>query len=96
MPDDHAEKLRAMYEGPMSPDELEFLEDVKGLITFAERNGLSLTMVIGSLLHDLKEIVDCGFDLAKARSKGFLPMVTGYAKLTEDSVGQPDEALESK
>ena len=84
-----AERLRKHWSGPMSEREIEFLRDVQGFIEFAIRNGLSFPMVVSGLMSDLNEIRFDGVD--KARSRGFLPKVTGYSKLTSEEFGEDEE-----
>ncbi len=88
------ESLKKFYDGPMTPAEIELLNDMKGLIDVAVRNGLSFALVIGTLSHDVNGLARYGFDLDKARADAFSPKVTGYAQVTPESVGEPEESSE--
>jgi len=91
-----AERLRQHWSGPMTEVEIAFLRDVQGFIEFAIRNGLNFRPVMGNLMQDLNEIAREGFELEKARSRGFQPKVTGYSKLTSDEFGENEEEEPSK
>lgn len=86
-----ADRLKKNWEGPMSDEEISFLRDVQGMIDFVIRNGLSFPVVLGALLHDLGEIRNNDFNLRKAKSTGFHPKVSGYAKYTDELIGQTEE-----
>ena len=88
------ESLKKFYDGPMTPAEIELLNDMKGLIDVAVRNGLSFALVIGTLSHDVNGLARYGFDLDKARADAFSPKVPGYAEVTPESVGEPEESSE--
>jgi len=88
------ESLKKIYGGPMTPAEIELLNDMKGLIDVAVRNGLSFALVIGTLSHDVNGLARYGFDLDRATADCFLPKVTGYAQVTPESVGEPEESSE--
>jgi hypothetical protein len=78
----------------MTPSEIELLNDLKGFIDVAIRNGLSFGVVVGTLGHDVNGLARYGFDLDKANADSFLPKVTGSARITQESVGEPDAADE--
>jgi hypothetical protein len=86
-----AERLQKTWNGPMTPKEVIFLQDVEGLINFSTRNGLSFSVVVALLLGDLNEVARNGFDFEKTLASGFLPRVTGYRNLTSDSFGDSPE-----
>jgi hypothetical protein len=88
------ESLKKIYGGPMTPAEIELLNDMKGLIDVSVRNGLSFALVIGTLGHDVNGLARYGFDLDKATADGFLPKATGFAQVTPESVGEPEESSE--
>jgi len=88
------ESLRKFYGGPMTPAEIELLNDMKGLIDVAVRNGLSFASVIGTLSHDVNGLARYGFDMERATKDGFSPKVTGYSQISPDSVGEPEESIE--
>ena len=92
--DDLANHMRQLIAGPMSPEEVEFLRDVQGMIDFAIRNGVHFAVVVSAILHDLVEIRQEGGDLKKAKARGFHPKVSGYAKITSESFGGENEPLE--
>lgn len=81
------------WSGPMGEKEKEFLEDVQGLIGFAIRNGLSFQRVMRVLHADLSHfaLARNGASYEEALADGYLPMVTGYRNLTEDSFGGFEE-----
>jgi len=91
---DHVDRLRKQFSGPMSQEEVDFLRDVQGFIEFAIRNGLSFGVAIGVPAADINEISRSGFDLRAARASAWLPKVTGYSKVSADSVGEPEEPAE--
>ena len=90
-PKEIAEALRKTWAGPMTEKEINFLQDVAGLINFSTRNGLSFSVVVSLLLGDLNEVARNGFDFEKTLASGFLPRVTGYSELTSDSFGDSPE-----
>lgn len=79
----------------MTSEELEFLQDVDGWLNFVVRNGLVFNTALEVLSHDFREIRREG-SLENALKTGFLPKATGWSKVTEDSVGQPEEPLEDE
>ena len=54
--DSKIESLKKIYGGPMTPTEIEVLNDIKGFIDVAIRNGLSFALVIGTLSHDVNNL----------------------------------------
>jgi hypothetical protein len=88
------ETLKKIYGGPMTPAEIEVLQDIKGFIDFAIRNGLSFALVIGTLGHDVNNMARYGFDLDRANADAFAPKVTGYSQITIQDVGEPEESPE--
>ena len=88
---DTGERFPKPCSGPMTEADIAFLRDVQGFIDFAIRNGLTFAPVVTSLLHDVSEIVREGFDLEKARSRGFRPHVTEYGRLTSDDFGENED-----
>jgi len=81
------EKLKSVYGGPMSADEVQFLRDMQGFIAFAIRNGLSFRATMSYLSHDWNEFAREGFDFESVIKRGFLPRVTGASEATPDAVG---------
>ncbi|MGA2700199.1 MAG: hypothetical protein ABSH35_03780 [Isosphaeraceae bacterium] len=92
--DSKIESLKKIYGGPMTPAEIEVLNDIKGFIDVAIRNGLSFALVIGTLGHDVNNLARHGFDMERATKDGFAPKVAGYSQITPDSVGEPEESIE--
>ena len=88
-----AERLRNPFKGPMTPDDMEFLRDVEAMIDFAMKNGLTFPMVVSALCSDMNDLARDGFDLQKAKSRGFVPKSLGYSKLSSDDFGDSDEPL---
>lgn len=88
---DPAESPRRSLSGRLTEREHAFLQDVQAFIEFATRNGLSFSRIVGNLSHDISEIARCGGDLDAAKRTGFLPKVTGYAKINTQDVGQTEE-----
>jgi hypothetical protein len=87
-----AERLKKNWSGPMTDKEVAFLEDVKGFIEFAIRNGLNFSMVMSGLLHDINEIARAGMSVENSLKAGIVPKVNGYGKLTSDAFGEsPDD-----
>ena len=91
---DKAERLKKHWAGPMTEAQIAFLEDVKGFIDFAVRNGLNFPMVMSEIIHDVNEIARDGFDYEKTRSRGFRPKVSGYSKLSPEDLGEADDSPE--
>ena len=77
-----------------SPAEREFLDDLSGLIDFSVRNGISISSLLASLTHDLVELSTYDWSLEKAKADGFLPKVTGWAKLNREPLEEMDEGVE--
>jgi hypothetical protein len=92
---DHIEALRKHWGGPMSKEEIEYLRDTQAFIEFAIRNGLSFSLAVVNVGHDINGLQRYGFDLKAANADGFLPKVTGYSQIDADSVGQTEEPVES-
>ncbi len=86
-----AERLRRPLSGRMTEQQVEFLRDAQAAIDFAIRNGLSFAAIVTAVASDLNEVTREGYDLGKAKARGFVPRVTGYSKLTPDDLGMPDE-----
>jgi hypothetical protein len=86
-----AERLREPLCGRMTEQQVEFLRDAQAAIDFSIRNGLSFAAIITALTSDLNEITREGYDLSKAKARGFVPKVAGYSKLSPDNFGVPDE-----
>ena len=85
---DLAERLSKPFTGPMTAEDVDFLKDVQAMIDFAVDNGLTFPMVVSALCSDMNELARDGFDLGKAKSRGFLPKVEGYSKLSSDDFGE--------
>jgi len=76
----------------MTEREVELLRDMQSFLKFCIENGMSFATAIGTLNHDVNGLGRYGlFNLEDALRDGFLPKVTGYSKLTPDSVGEPEE-----
>jgi hypothetical protein len=90
------DELKKNFAGPMNPQEIEFLRDIQGLIDFAIRNGLSFSLVLTALSHDVNNLIRYyGMSIEKASADGgFTPMVTGYATADPNSVGETEEDVE--
>lgn len=86
---DHVENLKKFGSGPMSEAEIRLLDDIKGFLDFAIRNGLNFKLVMGFLAHDILGLRDCDYDLESTR--GFLPRVTNYGETNRIDVGEPEE-----
>jgi hypothetical protein len=89
---ERVESLRQRFNGPMSDDEVELLRDFQGLIDFAIRNGLSFTLVLSILSHDIQGIAQGGWSLEAAKKSAFSPKAAGWSKINADDVGEPDES----
>lgn len=76
---------------PLSSAETSFLRDIQGLIRFAVRNGLGVTLVLEVLSHDFVDIIAHDGSLDRAKAMGLRPKAEGWSQLTEDSVGEPVE-----
>jgi hypothetical protein len=86
-----AQRLREPLSGRMTEAQLELLRDAQAAIDFAIRNGLSFAAIVTALASDLNEVAREGYDLGKAKARGFVPKVAGYSKLLPDDFGVPDE-----
>jgi hypothetical protein len=86
------EKLRQVFGGPMSAEDVAFLRDIQGMIEWAIKNGLSLPVVVATLAHDVNELSRHGFNLKDAKEQGFRPKIDGYAHVDDDSVGETENA----
>ncbi len=75
----------------LNPVEVTFLADVRGFMDYAIRNGVTLRVLSGAFTHDLNELFRDGFDLQAAKKRGFHPKVSGYSKITADSVRGVEE-----
>ena len=77
----------------LSTAEKAFLEDAEGLIEWTIRNGVSFTVVLQILGHDIHELARDEFDLEKAMGPGrrVSPKVTGWARRNLEPVGEADE-----
>ena len=82
--------MRKNFGGPMSDNEVQFLRDMEGLITFAIANGLSFPLVLNMITHDLDEIARRGGSL-DSLSQGFRPKMTGFADINQECVGEAEE-----
>ena len=78
----------------LTSSERAFLEDAEGLIDWVTRNGVSFSVVLQILGHDLSELERDGFSLETAVSTRFVhPKVTGWARRNTDPVGEADEQM---
>lgn len=86
-------KIRRTFEGPMNERQQQFLRDLAAFAEYAIRNGLSFPMAVSTIVHDVNGIVQTGFEFSD--QSHFLPKVSGYSSLDEDSVGQSEEASDA-
>ncbi len=89
------DEIRQQFGGPISENERQVLEDVKAFIEFALRNGLSFHSIVSIIGHDVNGLYRYGFDLTEAEKDAFVPKTCGYSKITEESVGEVEEPVES-
>lgn len=77
----------------ISGAEVTFLEDSDGLIDWVTRNGVSFSVVLGILGHDVSELARDEFDLevTTGPKRCVFPKVTGWAKRNAEPVGEADE-----
>lgn len=75
----------------VTPAEEEFSRDVIGVIDYATRNGLSLSVVTSLIVHDLREILDFE-DMDEAVRGNAVLSCHEYRKLSEEPIGntEPD------
>ena len=85
----HVERLKKTFSGPISEGQLQFLLDVEGFIQFCVRNGLDFMTIVGTLGQDINGLVARGLELPT--KDGFLPKVTGYAEINATEVGEPND-----
>ena len=80
---------------PLSGVERTFLEDAEGLIDWVTRNGVSFSVLLGILGHDVGELAVDDFQLEKTLGpgRGVLPKVTGWARQNSEPVGEADEQM---
>jgi hypothetical protein len=76
---DQLKVLRQVNGEPMSEREVEFLRDIQGIIDYAIRNDLGLSLVVGMLNHDLSGLEQYGFSVDNADADCFSPKVSGFA-----------------
>ena len=88
---DSTETIRERFTGRMSAQEVAFLDDVRGFIDYAVRNGMSFPMVAAVLSPDINETFRFGVDMDAAKAREFRPKVAGYSRITPDSCGQGEE-----
>lgn len=82
--------LQRVQAGPMTDEEIRFLEDMRSFIDFAIRNGLSFRSAMSYLSHDWNEFARYGFDFETVKNKGFQPRVTGFSELGSTAVGDAE------
>jgi hypothetical protein len=75
----------------MSPQEEEYLQDIKGLIDFTIRNRLRFGFVTGKLAHDMRILEVQGNNLPAALAAGLKFHVMGCRHLTRDAFGVSEE-----
>ncbi len=90
------DEIRKHFGGPISEDEVQLLNDMKGFIEFSLRNGISFLSVMSNLGHDINGLLRYGFDLKEAKRDGFLPKVTGFSEIDEEAVGEVEEPVETE
>ncbi len=78
----------------LSLEERAFLEDAEGLIDWVTRNGVSFSVVLQILGHDLSELERDGFSLETTVVKRCVhPKVSGWASRNAEPVGEADEQM---
>jgi hypothetical protein len=86
------ESLPRDLTAPVSDAETQFLRDTDGLLSFTRRNGLSFSLVLSILMHDLSELSRFGWSLERMMKEGFVsPKVDGWQKRNSEPVGEADE-----
>ena len=65
-----ADLIRERFTGRMSEQEVAFLDDIRGFIDYAVRNGMSFPMVAAVLSQDINESFRFGFDMDAAKARG--------------------------
>ena len=83
--------IRERFTGRMSEQEVAFLDDVRGFIDYAVRNGMSFPMVAAVLSQDINELFHFGFDMEAAKARGPKLKTVGFSRITPDSFGPGDE-----
>ena len=73
---EHAERLKQAYAGPMTEHEVDIVRDMQAFLEFCLENGLSSQVAFGTLAHDVGGLV--------RQEAGFLPKVTGYTRILND------------
>ena len=93
-------KVTTLREGAFAPTPLTgaertFLEDADGLIDWSTRNGVSFSVVLQILGHDVSELARDDFHLEKTLGPGrcVTPKVTGWANRNAEPVGEADEQM---
>jgi len=88
---DAADRIRERFLGRMSEQEVAFLDDLRGFIDYAVRNGMSFPMVAAVLSQDINESFRFGFDMDAAKARGPKLRTAGFSRITPDSFGPGDE-----
>ena len=73
---EHAERLKRAYAGPMSKQEVGIIRDMRAFLEFCVENGLSSQVSLGTLAHDVDGLL--------RQEAAFLPKVTGYTRVLDD------------
>jgi hypothetical protein len=67
--------------GPLSGDEIHFLQDLKGFIDYGLRKGVPLRALMSVVVHDIDELARDRFDFQKAcKKRGFHPKTSGFTE----------------
>jgi hypothetical protein len=73
-----------------APAQVEFVQDVTGMIDFAIRNGWGFPTVLSILGHDLSDLLHYDADPDKARADCWSPKSAGWAKRNTTTFGTPE------
>jgi len=86
-----ADDLQRAYTGRMRPEEVEFLEDMKGFIDYCIANGMSFAMALLALAHDVNGVLHYGASVREALGASLKPRAAGFAGYDSECVGEPEE-----
>ena len=88
---DSTGSIRERFTGRMSAQEVAFLDDLQGFISYAVASGMSFPMVAAVLSQDLNETFRFGFDMDATKARGSKLKTAGFSRITPDSFGPGDE-----
>jgi hypothetical protein len=74
--EEHAEKLKSAWSGPMTSDEAGIVRDMQAFLEFCLENGLSAQMAFSTIAHDANNLV--------RQERAFLPKVSGYSRILRE------------